>query len=167
MTGSPGIKYVTPDNWLQVDPAWGGVYMPHETGDGSAEWIEFVMEVKLNGSAPEHVRMLFTTAQSAMAYSLLFYPLMALGCDQIMRVVETAARAKSQHMGAPSMRKFSKVIEWLVSNNVIVGDAIARWGIIRELRNYASHPGFQNIYNVAMMKDHLVIGATAINELFP
>jgi hypothetical protein len=167
MAGSSGIKCVNPNNWLRVDPAWEGIYMPRESGDGSAEWVEFVMENTLNLSVPEHVRTLFVTAQGAMAYSLLFYPLMALGCDQIMRIVETAARAKSTLMGAPSMRKFSKVIEWLVDNKVIVGDAIERWKIIRELRNDASHPRFQSMYSVGMMKDHLVIGATAINELFP
>lgn len=167
MAGSSGIKCVTPVNWLRLDPAWAGIYMPHEGGDGSAEWVEFVMEITLSSSVPEHVRTLFVTAQGAIAYSLLFYPLMALGCDQIMRIVETAARAKSNQLGAPSMRKFSKVIDWLVKNSVIVGGSIERWNIIRELRNDASHPQFQSVYSVAMMKDQLVIGATAINELFP
>lgn len=168
MTGSSGIKRVTPDNWLRIDPAWSGIYMPHESGDGSAEWVEYVMNVTMNASVPEHVRTLFATAQGAITYSLLFYPLMAMGCDQIMRIIETAARAKCTLMGAPSLRKFSRVIEWLTENQVIVGkEAAERWRLIRELRNDASHPRFQSLYNVAMMKDHLIIGSMAINELFP
>ncbi|WP_273829693.1 hypothetical protein [Pseudomonas sp. SBT1-2] len=167
MTISPGLKQVTPENWLALDPAWGGVYMPHEEGDGSVEWIRYVMAVTLDSSVPDEVQILFRTAQGAITYGLLFYPLMTLGCDQLLRSVEAAARAKCVQMNAPAQRSFSDAIAWLVKHNIIEDAAKLRWQSVRLLRNEASHPRLQQLFNVAMMKGQLELCVDCINSIFP
>jgi hypothetical protein len=164
-----GIKQVTPHNWLEIDPAWTGIHMPSSSeGPGSA-WAEYVMQTKLNRSVPNDVATLFSVAQSMIVYGLFFYPLMTQGCDQILRVLETAVRAKCTQLNAPpgSTKAFVNAITWLLKQGTISPQAESQWQAARMLRNDVSHPSFQHIYSVGMMREQLELGAMLINDLFP
>ncbi|TAL03302.1 MAG: hypothetical protein EPO08_04480 [Rhodospirillaceae bacterium] len=78
------FKHVTPANWLNGDPAWTGFAMTTEA------WLNGLTDVSLKLSVPLSVRRLFEVARGTMAYSLMFYPLMTVGAEQLFRVVETA-----------------------------------------------------------------------------
>lgn len=164
-----GIKQVTPSNWLEIDPAWTGIHMPSSTDGQGAAWAQYVMQTKLNVAVPADVRTLFSAAQGMIVYSLFFYPLMTLGCDQILRVIETALRAKCVELNAPSTstKTYMNAISWLVKHGVISVDTEMRWQAARMLRNDVSHPSFQHIYSVGMMREQLELGAELINHLFP
>lgn len=164
-----GIKQVTPENWLEIDPAWTGIHMPSSSDGPGAAWAEYVMQTKLTRAVPEHVATLFSVAQGMIVYGLFFYPLMTQGCDQILRVIETAVRAKCAQLDAtPSGTKtYMNAVTWLVKRGVIPQDAENRWHAARMLRNDVSHPSFQHIYSVGMMREQLELGAMLINDLFP
>jgi hypothetical protein len=164
-----GIKQVTAENWLEIDPAWAGIHMPSSSDGPGAAWARYVLQTKLNRMVPDHVKTLFSVAQGMIVYGLFFYPLMTQGCDQILRMIETAVRAKCAQLDAPpsSTKTYMNALTWLAKQGVISPDAEKRWQAARMLRNDVSHPNFQHIYSVGMMREQLELGAMLINDLFP
>ncbi|SKC66167.1 hypothetical protein SAMN05445504_0506 [Burkholderia sp. CF099] len=163
-----GIKQVTPDNWLEIDPAWTGVHMP-SSNDGPGEaWARYVMQTKLSRTVPTDIAALFSVAQGMIVYGLFFYPLMTQGCDQILRVIEAAVRVKCVQLDAPPAptKTYVNALTWLLKQGVISPEAEKQWHAARMLRNEVSHPSFQHIYSVGMMREQLEIGAMLINDLF-
>jgi hypothetical protein len=49
---------------------------------------------------PLNIRKLFETARGNLIYSLMFYPLLTLGAEQLFRVLETSASAKCKEVNA-------------------------------------------------------------------
>jgi hypothetical protein len=114
--------------------------------DPSEAWVFDLCQSELDPAVPEGVRRLFETARSTLAYSLMFYPLLTLGAEQLFRVLEAAVSIKCKAMNAPaSIRVFAKKIEWLGENGLISSGEQRRWDAIRHLRNLASHPEDQAI----------------------
>jgi hypothetical protein len=98
----------------------------------------------------------------------MFYPLLALGAEQLFRVLEASASFKCKEMAAPAKksRTFENKINWLAENGVIAAHQKPRWHAIRHLRNDTSHPKDQNIYNAAMALMVLDAAVELIAPLF-
>ena len=162
-----GFKRITLDNWLTVDPAWAGVVMSLSRPDPSEGWVADILRSELSAEVPLTIRKLFETARGTLIYSLMFYPLLTLGAEQLFRVLEASASLKCKAMNAPSkIRTFETKLSWLGENNSITTDQQIRWKAIRHMRNEASHPKDQSTFSPSMAL--IVLDATVdlINPLF-
>ena len=145
------FKKITTDNWLNPDDAWSYFVKISSVNGGigpiSAEdWITGILEPKLKDYVPENIQELFEIARYSMTYGFFFYPLITVAEEQLFRVVETAVTLKCKTIGAPKfVNKFHKRIDFLAHRNIIPEQEIENWHAIRQLRNIASHPDFQNI----------------------
>ena len=116
-----GFKRLGVGNWLTVDPAWAGVVMSGSRPDPSEGWVHDLSQTTLTTQAPLTIRKLFETARGTLVYSLMFYPLLALGAEQLFRVLEASAAFKCKEMAAPSKksRTFENKIDWLAEQSTI------------------------------------------------
>ncbi len=131
------------------------------------EWVKVITASVLEESVPEEVRDLFETARGALVYGYFFYPLYALGEGQLFRVVEAAVTNKCKVMGAPArIKRFYDRVEWLVSQGVIPKQEKGKWDVIRELRNFESHPERQTLLPPGTVVGMLRRIAEEINALF-
>lgn len=133
----------------------------------SDAWVFDLTEVRLNPAVPLPIQKLFEVARGILVYSLMYYPLLTLGAEQLFRVVEAAVAAKCKHASAPHITKFSQRIDWLVKHGHIPADERARWEAIVHLRNEASHPADQIILAPGMVLDILDNAVELIDSLFP
>lgn len=163
-----GFKRLGADNWLHVDPAWSGVFISHSHQDPATGWVMDLSGAQLDRTVPFQVRKLFEVARGAMAYAIMFYPLLTLAIDQITRVMDAAAQEKCRLLGAPSgaLKSFHCSVDWLVSKSVVIGEDEAQWRIAVHLRNDASHPSDQSIYGPGMALQLLDWSVDMINSLF-
>jgi hypothetical protein len=167
-----GFKRLTLDNWLQPDgasTAFGSISpidgKPRSTT--ANERLGYILRPQLTEKVPIEVSALFEVARGAMVYGYFFYPLYALGCEQLFRVVETAVNLKCKAMGVPSkVQKFYEKLEWLVLMKVISEEEKNIWHALRELRNLASHPQNQTILPPGMVIGIVERIADKINFLF-
>jgi hypothetical protein len=162
-----GFKQVSVANWLKVDPAWGGFIMSSSLSDPSEAWVHDLAEFQLNTAIPLPVRRLFEVARGAMAYSLMFYPLLTLGSEQLLRVMETAVSEKCKALSAPVLSNYSRQVDWLVKQEVIPTNESERWKALIQLRNAASHPADQTIMPPGWALDFMKTTTELINGLFP
>jgi len=58
-----GFKRLTIDNWLSVDPAWGGVVMSSSRPDSSEAWVFDIVPSDLDPGVPVNIRRLFEIAR--------------------------------------------------------------------------------------------------------
>jgi hypothetical protein len=58
-----GLKRLTVDNWLSVDPAWGGVVMSPSRPDPSEAWVFDIVRSDLDPKVPLNIRKLFEIAR--------------------------------------------------------------------------------------------------------
>ena len=162
-----GFKRLTLDNWLTVDPTWAGVVMSSSLPDPSEAWVFDLVQSELSPAVPINIGRLFEIARGTLVYSLMFYPLLTLGTEQMFRVFEAALSTKCVDLGAPAkVKTFAEKIEWLTKSGAIVAHEQDRWTAIRHLRNEASHPKDENIFppNEAL---HVVDAAIELrNPLF-
>lgn len=162
-----GYKRLTLENWLTVDPAWSGVVMSASRPDPSEAWVHDLIQTELDPAVPLSIRKLFEIARGTLVYSLMFYPLLTLGTEQMFRVFDAAVSAKCNAMRAPSkVNRFAEKIEWLVQLGVIPPEQQPRWNAIRHLRNAASHPADQSILPPAEALNVLDIAVELIDPLF-
>jgi hypothetical protein len=162
-----GFKRISVENWLSVDPAWSGVVMSSSRPDPSEAWVFDLVTCELDPSVPLPVRKLFEIARGTLVYSLMFYPLLTLGTEQMFRVFDTAVSAKCNTMRAPAKVKvFAQKVDWLASQGVIRSEQQNRWHAIRHLRNEASHPADQNILPPSEALTIVAIAIELINPLF-
>lgn len=162
-----GFKRLTSGNWLKVDPAWAGVVMSATHSDPSEAWVHDLVKSELAVSVPLKVRRLFETARGTLVYSLMFYPLLTLGTEQMFRVFETAVSEKCKLLSAPSrVKTFADKIDWLAKQSVIHPLDVARWTAIRHLRNEASHPADQSILPPSEALHIVDIAIELIDQLF-
>ncbi len=162
-----GYKRLTLENWLTVDPAWSGVAMSCSRSDPSEAWVHDLIQTELDSTVPLPIRKLFEIARGTLVYSLMFYPLLTLGTEQMFRVFDAAVSAKCKEMKAPSkVQRFADKIKWLGERAVIPPEQQSRWNAIRHLRNEASHPADQSILPPGEALNVLDIAVELINPLF-
>lgn len=162
-----GYKHLTLENWLTVDPAWSGVVMSSSRPDPSDAWVYDLIQTELDPAVPLSIRKLFEIARGTLVYSLMFYPLLTLGTEQMFRVFDAAISAKCKEMKAPSkVQRFADKIKWLGERAVISPEQQSRWNAIRHLRNEGSHPSDQGILPPGEALNVLDIAVELINPLF-
>ncbi|MBN9545442.1 MAG: hypothetical protein J0I19_08210 [Alphaproteobacteria bacterium] len=142
-----GFKRLSLDNWLTIDPAWRGVVMSNSVGRPDLSWVHDLVQTNLSPEVPIEVRNLFDVARGALIYSLVFYPLLALGIEQMYRVadVATVVRCTAASADDKATKRYVDRIDWLGKNDIIAGEDIQRWHALRMLRNDTSHPKDQMI----------------------
>jgi hypothetical protein len=162
-----GFKRLTAANWLTVDPIWQGFLMSSSLPDPSSDWVDDLTRFELDPAVPSAIRKLFEIGRGTLAYSLMFYPLLTLGTEQIFRVLETSAAVKCEEIAAPSrINSFKERIEWLREHGAISEDCLSQWEAVRHLRNEASHPKDQSIISPGMAVMTLNRAVNLINSLF-
>lgn len=163
-----GFKRLDNDNWLTADPIWRAFAMPPDGSTHEDAWINDIMQFSLAAGVPIEIRKLFEIARGALVYGLLFYPLLTLGTEQLMRVHEAATFLKCRALSAPSgeTSKFDHQIKWLVKQGAISREGQRRWDAVRLLRNHASHPKDQTILDPNMALSMLEGTVELINGLF-
>jgi len=171
------MKTLTKENWNEPDPV-GEVFLwlNTETGESGPlfpdRWLDDVLRPQLNASVPREVVQLFEAARGAMLYGCFYYPLFALGKDQLHRVGEAAITIKYISVGGPARKDkkryadFNSRIEWLKAHNYLTNDDWDEWNWVRNARNEASHLNSGRAY--PPMPSLLVLEQTAsrINRLF-
>ena len=165
-----GFKQLSTENWLVPDSTvqlWGRFGADGNIHDISGEeWLNDILQSKLNEAVPLEIKKLFEVARGAMAYGYYFYPLYTLGIEQLLRVVEAAVAFKCKAMGAPSSQNYEGKISWLIKKGAISQSESLRWEAIRKLRNSASHPQMQSIHMPVEALKFLESTANHINLLF-
>jgi hypothetical protein len=123
-----GYKRLTLENWLTVDPAWSGVVMSCSRSDPSEAWVHDLIQTELDPAVPLPIRKLFEIARGTLVYSLMFYPLLTLGTEQMFRVFDASVSAKCKEMKAPSkVQRFADKIKWLGERAVISPEQQSRF----------------------------------------
>jgi hypothetical protein len=141
-----GIKQVTGENWLEIDPTNGMFGWCPEPAD----LIAHIMSPQLAATIPKEIRTLFEVARGAMCYGFLFYPLWTLAAEQLFRVGEAAISHRCEQLQAPNkVRTFEDKIDFLKQEGAISADGFD-WHTLRRFRNRASHPRDQTIVSPAM-----------------
>ncbi len=90
-----GIKNLSVENWLRPDDVSRSfVTFDHKLQrfrhlDGD-DWAKDILQHDLTEAVPAEVATLFATARGSLVYGYFFYPLYALGLEQLFRVSEAA-----------------------------------------------------------------------------
>ena len=139
-----GFKQITSKNWMEHDEVLQGFVK--FTPDGQShtitgeEYIQYILEPKLNESVPIEVIKLFEVARGVMVYGYFFYPLYAIATEQLYRVIEAAIYHKCKELNAPnSIETYNDRIEWLLKQNAITYEESIRLHVARKARNISSH----------------------------
>lgn len=172
------MKQINRSNWLEKDSLnnFYGMYRPRKQPDltEAEEWVVDVMQPTLLDCVPTGVCNLFEAARGIVVYAYYFYPLHALGTQQLSRVAETATDVKYEALGGPKkvpkgknnmMREatWEDKIDWLDKQGKLHPNI---WHMLRKWRNSHSHPSFQELFG---SKDSLMFIqriAQMINGLF-
>lgn len=167
-----GFKKLTPENWLEPDK-FNFYKVSVSLTSGQTRPIDFderrrqTLDINITEKAPLEVRRMFEVARGAMVYGYFFYPLYVLGGEQLFRVAEAAVTFKCKQMGAKTGRmRFVDKIKYLVGTSAISAQEEDLWQAVRELRNAASHPGMQTLFDSADALLFLQLIAGKINSLF-
>lgn len=167
-----GFKKLTLDNWKLPDPANDYfVRLNFQTGEESKisddERVEKFLKIELESSVPIDVRRQFETARGAMLYGCFFYPLFALGIDQLLRVAESAVTHKCSILRLTKDKaRYEVKLQKLKNSNHLVEKEYEDWEDLRKLRNDFSHSKFQTIFpsfNAVFFLKHIT---DKINKLF-
>jgi hypothetical protein len=164
------IKELTLSNWRDADPVMEAfVKFDPQRGPqkmDADDWAEIILSVDIDPRAPEELRGLFEAARGSLLYGWFYYPLYALGDDQLHRVAERAVAYRAKQLDAPStLKTFEKRIDWLADQGVIADVDRPRWHAIRGVRNEGTHPDFQRVAPPAWSLDTLRLVADAIDHV--
>jgi hypothetical protein len=168
------IKRLTPQNWLEPDPASSIWARPSVVGAipiRADEWAERLLAIDLSEVVPLDVRRLFAVARGAMLYGSFYYPLWGLGAERLFVVADAAAAAKYDAAGgvrkssgrAPS---YHDRLVWLRDEGVLDQASFERWDTLRKLRNSVAHPESQNVFPPTHALSFLTRVARDIDALF-
>ena len=81
-----GFKHITAANWQEPDlPCSFFCYT-------SDYWVEAHLKPRLGPNVPSDVVALFEVARGAMIYGWFFYPIITLGAEQCLRVLEAGVK---------------------------------------------------------------------------
>ncbi|WP_026881339.1 hypothetical protein [Clostridium akagii] len=162
-----GFKKITADNWREKDEINSYFKTIYENGKSADidmnKKVDAILEPKLNEKVPLEVKQLFEVARGAIIYGYFFYPLYALGMEQLFRVRESAVHFKCSEIGEIG-KNFHRNIDILNAYNIIEDKEL--WHSIREIRNEFSHANMQEIIplNVAIQEINSCV--KDINSLF-
>lgn len=166
------FKDLTAENWLEPDEtiqAFGRLSLLTGQVHGITrdQFASTFLSVQLGPSVPDDIVSMFKVAQGTLCYGYFFYPLYALGQEQLWRVCEAALGEKFQELGGPrSFKSFAQRIEWMHQNGHLTDEQEVWWTATRQLRNSASHPSFQSLSMPTELPGDLRRSAHAINYLF-
>lgn len=167
-----GFKKLTTENWLEPDGFnFYKVSLSVKTGQTRPidfdERRRYMLDINITEKSPLEIRRMFEAARGAIFYGYFFYPLYVLGAEQLFRVAEAAVTLRCEQMGAKTGRmRFVDKIKYLVGASAISAQEEESWQAIRELRNAASHPDMQTLFDSADALLFLQLIAGKINSLF-
>lgn len=171
------FKRLTASNWTEPDEA-SSAFAALNLESGAREdidadgWAERFLSIELSHVVPEDIRDMWAVARGVLLYGWFFYPLYALGEDQLRRVADAAVLIRYEQVGGPNDRRTGRTpnlkrrLAWLIANGFISETVQQRWDAIRNLRNYGSHPSFARIEMPVGALQSLAVLADEINALF-
>lgn len=129
------------------------------------QWALAFLELKPSEEVPVAVRQLFDAARGAMIYGHFYYPLYALGSEQVFRVLEAALAHRCLSLQAPaSTRGYHGMLTWLRSKGSLPN--FEEWNLFREMRNIGSHPIAQTLITPMMAFGDLERAVILVDRLF-
>ncbi len=167
-----GFKIVTPDNWLQPDPLSGSI-VRMDRRDGTVhpvdgrDWIRYVHAVPLADRVPQKVLDAFDFVGGAVGYGYFYYPLFTIVVQQILRVADFAVVhlfTVRADLPKPPKKTFEGRLIVLKDAGYVNEAAFTRWTAIRNLRNSATHPEWQQTLGHAAL-EHVRIISEMISAL--
>ncbi len=106
------------ENWLQPDDlSHSFVTFDRELEgfrhvDGN-DWVKAILQCDLAEQVPAELATLFATARGSLLYGYFFYPLYALGLEQLIRVSEAAVASVCESRTGARPKSFFDGIEQL------------------------------------------------------
>ena len=171
-TASLGFKKLTKENWKLPDPFNDyfiklNLYTGEKFKITDDERAEEFLEIELADSIPIEVRRQFEAVRGAMLYGCFFYPLFALGTDQLLRVAESAVTHKCLIRGlAKKSARYEIKLQKLKDAGHLTTNDYDEWDLLRKMRNESSHSKIQTVFPafeaISILKDI----AGKINRLF-
>ena len=161
-------KQISAANLQQIDAApkiWCEMTAVAKTNE---EWIRFFFLPKLDSKVPPEIAKLLEVARGAMIYGWNFYPLLTLGVEQCYRLLDTGTRARCNQVGIPTIKtkKNGDKMDALIKHGIISKTDKSRWKLVRDLRNWSSHPKQQSLYDPAEAQGNLFLVVEFLNDLF-
>ncbi len=166
------FKRLTVDNWLEPDEASASFErVSLVTGQRHSvsgdDFARSILNIDVSSLTPTPVAELFRVAQGVLLYGYLFYPLYALGEEQLWRVCEAALGARFRQLSGPPGRKpFASRIAWMHEQGHFTDEQHTWWTATKDLRNAASHPELQTLSMPGEVIGDLRRTAHAISCLF-
>jgi hypothetical protein len=167
-----GFKKLTIENWQPPDDI-NQYFIRYnlETGEKKEltgnDRAENFLKYELSETVPIEIRRQFETARGAMLYGYYFYPLFALGADQLFRVAESATTHKCLILGiAKSGANYQIKLSKLKERNELTDQEFEDWGKLRKLRNLFTHSETQNLFPHWISAYYLKLITEKINNLF-
>jgi hypothetical protein len=131
---------------MQRDPLVDGM-VTIENDEGRAmtpfDLARPILMVELPNEVPFEVRRAFYMARNAMAYGYWYWPLVTMGAQQILRVADFATDVAWNTTKSPN---FKERVEKLIKRRVIDGSDANLWECVRDWRNKATHPEWQQTW---------------------
>ena len=169
---SLGFKKLTKENWKIPDPFNDyfiklNLYTGEKLKITDDERAEEFLKIELTPSVPIEVRRQFEAARGAMLYGCFFYPLFALGADQLLRVAESAVTHKcSIRKLAKKSARYEIKLQKLKDSGYLTTDEHDGWELLRKMRNELSHSKIQTVFPAFEAISILKNVADKINRLF-
>lgn len=167
-----GFKRLTKDNWKSPDPFNDyfikiNLYTGEKFQITDDERAEEFLEIELIPSVPIEVQRQFEAARGAMLYGCFFYPLFALGADQLLRVAESAVTHKCLISNlAKKSARYEIKLQKLKDANYLTEDEYNEWELLRKIRNEYSHSKIQTVFPAYEAISILKNVTDKINQLF-
>ena len=147
-----GFKKLTLENWQKPDEI-NKYFIKRNFSTGETKEItendrtKLFLKYELSENVPINVRKQFETARGALLYGYYFYPLFALGIDQLYRVAESAITHKCVNLSLTNKdSSYRKKLNQLKKHKIIDKDEFRKWESFRELRNLYTHSTSQSLY---------------------
>lgn len=169
---SLGFKKLTKENWKLPDP-FNDYFIKLNLLTGEKfkitddERADEFLKIELMPLVPIEVQRQFEAARGAMLYGCFFYPLFALGADQLLRVAESAVTHKCLICKlAKKSTKYEINLQKLRDANYLTADDYEEWNLLRKMRNEFSHSKIQTVFPAFEAISVLKNIADKINRLF-
>lgn len=165
-----GFKHISAANWEEPDlPCSFFCYT-------SDYWVEAHLKPQLGPNVPSDVVALFEVARGAMIYGWFFYPIITLGAEQCLRVLEAGVKACCENHCIPTKKRnkkgelldtsYSDNLGKLEKHRIIPEGEENLWKVARKVRNLTSHPERQIILTPGITWGILQATADRLNVLF-
>jgi hypothetical protein len=174
--GAQEFKHISAANWKNIDEQtalWAQATTIASTPEG---WVEFYRRPVLKSRVPPEIVTLLEVARGAMIYGWFFYPLVTIGAEQCLRVLESGVRLRCQQAsiqtkvtrkgGREVDTSFDENVTALLGSNLLAKMDKLRWDAVRCLRNSTSHPRRQMILDPGQGQSVLELSVEVLNDLF-